>query len=183
MLTTTSQEENSRTFVSSNGSQMPAKDFNHREWNLSRFSIAKPLGSGRFGRAYLAMERQSHFICCLKYVHIGRMQSPTQIQLLAREVEINVNLSHENILRMYGYFCEQDRFFFILEYADQGDLYNLLKSQPGERFKEKEASCYVRQLVCALKYLHNKNVLHRDIKPENILIANVIYSNPRAHSN
>ena len=108
---------------------MPSKDFNHRDWSLSRFSIAKPLGSGRFGRAYLAMERQSHFICCLKYVNIGRMHSANQIQMLAREVEINVNLSHENILRMYGYFCEKDdRFFFILEYANQGDLYNLLKT-------------------------------------------------------
>lgn len=178
-----SQEENSHTGLASNNSKEQVRDFNHREWSLERFMIARPLGSGRFGRVYLAMEKASNFICVLKSVSIGAIESNKQVMLLAREVEINSNLSHDNILKMYGFFCDGDRFYFILEYAEDGDLYGNLKKQPNGRYQESTSSTYVRQLICALIYLHSKHILHRDIKPENILLTNVaVSSNHRAYS-
>lgn len=39
------------------------------------------------------------------------------------------------------------------------------------KLKEKEVYKIFYQVVSALAYIHNKNILHRDIKPENILIT------------
>ena len=36
---------------------------------------------------------------------------------------------------------------------------------------EEIAMGYIRQLLVALEYIHNKNIVHLDIKPENILLA------------
>lgn len=45
---------------------------------------------------------------------------------LRREIEIQSNLRHRNILRMYGYFYDEKRVYLILEYAPKGELYKEL---------------------------------------------------------
>ena len=92
---------------------------------------------------------------------------------MARELEINSNLNHNHILRMYGWFIDDQRITLILEYATEGELYKMLMSQPGKKFSEAISSNFIFQLIQALKYLHGKKIIHRDIKPENIMISNV----------
>ncbi|KAE9418961.1 hypothetical protein Angca_008141, partial [Angiostrongylus cantonensis] len=75
-----------------------------------------------------------------------------------REIKIQYHLKHPNILRLMGYFHDQQRVYIILEFAEGGDLYDRMKKK------------YVRQLVDGLSYCHAKRVIHRDIKPENILL-------------
>jgi serine/threonine protein kinase len=72
-------------------------------------------------------------------------------------------------LRLYGYFYDEKRVYLILEYASNGELYNILRKQV--RFSEDLASKYIRQMALALQYLHGKHVIHRDIKPENLLLG------------
>lgn len=146
------------------------KQFVPEEWSIEDFEIGRPLGKGRFGRVYLAREKTHKFICVLKTISMNLVRSAAQIQLIAREVEINAQLNHENILKMFGYFADNERFYFILEFANQGDLYGLMMSQPGRCFPENLASNYVRQVIKALIYIKSKNIIHRDIKPENILV-------------
>lgn len=50
-------------------------------------------------------------------------------------------------------------------------MFNALKNQPQNRFDEVKSAKYIKALVSALIYLHEKSVIHRDIKPENILLG------------
>ncbi|OOF96529.1 hypothetical protein ASPCADRAFT_514808 [Aspergillus carbonarius ITEM 5010] len=123
-------------------------------FHLGMFEIGKPLGKGKFGRVYLARERQTGFVCALK---------------VAREIEIQSNLRHPNILQLYGHFHDRKRIILILEYAGKGELYKHLQRE--NRFPEWMAAQYIAQMASALRYLHRKHVIHRDIKPENILVG------------
>lgn len=142
-----------------------------KTFHLGMFEMGKPLGKGKFGRVYLAREREHKFICALKVLHKSELQQARVEKQVRREVEIQANLAHPNILKLYGHFHDTKRVFLILEYAGQGELYGHLRKAPRGRFDEPRAARYVAQMAGALGHLHRKNVIHRDIKPENILVG------------
>ncbi|KAK0284904.1 spindle assembly checkpoint kinase [Friedmanniomyces endolithicus] len=140
-----------------------------KEFHLGMFEIGKPLGKGKFGRVYLARERSTGFVCALKVLHKTELQQGKVEKQVRREIEIQSNLAHPNILRLYGHFHDSKRIFLILEFAGKGELYKHLRK--AQKFPEWQAAQYVAQMASALKYLHKKHVMHRDIKPENILVG------------
>ena len=140
-----------------------------KAFHLGMFEIGKPLGKGKFGRVYLARERSTNFICALKVLHKSELQQGKVEKQVRREIEIQSNLRHPNILRLYGHFHDSKRVFLILEFAGKGELYRILRKE--RKFAECKAAQYIAQMAAALRYLHRKHVMHRDIKPENILVG------------
>lgn len=149
-----------------------------RAWSLSQFEIGRPLGKGKFGRVYLARTKITNpklgnqgYIVALKCVYKKELvENRVDIQL-RREIEIQMNLRHPNVLRMFGYFHDQGRIFMMLEFAGRGELFKILSKLPDRRFDEGTAARYIAQIADALMYLHSKHVIHRDIKPENLLVG------------
>eukprot|EP00249_Psilotum_nudum_P003614 c17077_g1_i1 orf=792-1688(+) len=139
-----------------------------KRWSLADFDIGRPLGKGKFGSVYLAREKKSKYIVALKVLFKNQLQQCQVEHQLRREIEIQSHLRHPNILRLYGYFHDENRIFLILEYAARGELYRDL--QKCEVFSEKKAATYTASLARALIYCHEKHVIHRDIKPENLLV-------------
>ncbi|KAM7260774.1 hypothetical protein ACFE04_026249 [Oxalis oulophora] len=139
-----------------------------RNWSLRDFEIGKPLGKGKFGRVYLAREVKSKYIVALKVLFKAQIEKYNIHHQLQREMEIQSSLRHPNILRLYGWFHDDQRIFLILEYAHGGELYSLLSK--NRYLTEKQAATYIASLTEALAYCHEKDVIHRDIKPENLLL-------------
>ncbi|KAJ5788110.1 hypothetical protein N7457_003100 [Penicillium paradoxum] len=164
-LVTRSTDENGDQRTTSSLCDQPTP----KELHLGMFEIGKPLGKGKFGRVYLAKERSSGFVCALKVLHKSELQQGGVQKQVRREIEIQSNLRHPNVLRLYGHFHDSKRIFLILEFAGRGELYKHLRKE--HRFPEWKAAQYVAQMAAALKYLHKKHVMHRDIKPENILVG------------
>lgn len=148
-------------------SEENTKTTQKQEWTLSDFDIEHRLGHGRFGKVYLVREKSTKFAYAMKKQNLD----PTTKVLVCREIEIQADLCHRNILRLYGYF-QQDTFInLILEYAPNGSLRKKLDKQPNKRFDEKCAARYILSCADALIYLHERDVIHRDIKPENLLLG------------
>ena len=48
------------------------------------------------------------------------------------------------MLRLYGYFDDEEKIYLILEYAAWGELYSALKKSPDQRFDELTAANYIK---------------------------------------
>ncbi|KAG6431011.1 hypothetical protein SASPL_109086 [Salvia splendens] len=98
-----------------------------RQWSLADFDVGKPLGKGKFGRVYLAREIKSKYIVALKVIFKEQIEKYGLQHQLRREMEIQTALRHPNVLRLHGWFHDDERIFLILEYAHGGELYRELR--------------------------------------------------------
>ncbi|CAL4959004.1 unnamed protein product [Urochloa decumbens] len=138
------------------------------EWSMSDFEIGKYIGEGKFGKVYLAREKQSGYVVALKVTYKAKLDKYRFHAHLRREIEIQSGLDHPNVLRLFAWFHDEERVVLVLEYAARGELYKVLRA--AGHFTERTASTYVASLAGALAYCHKKQVIHRDIKPENLLL-------------
>ncbi len=52
-----------------------------------------------------------------------------------------------------------------------GELFDRLDEQPDYHYTEAECARLVKQMLCAVRYLHSKGIIHRDLKLENFLFS------------
>lgn len=112
---------------------------------------------------------EPHYILALKTLYKSEIVQSRVEKQIRREIEIQQNLRHPHIVRLYGYFHDEKRIFLMLEFAGKGELYKQLTKHGC--FTEKRSARYIDQMADALGYLHSKHVIHRDIKPENLLLG------------
>ena len=66
------------------------------------------------------------------------------------------------------FFVGRDIYLCGFRYLHGGELFDRI--QQMQSFTEKQAAEYMKQLLSAVVYLHEKNIVHRDLKPENLLL-------------
>lgn len=140
-----------------------------RQWQLRDFKLEKKLGSGRFGQVYKAHEKLTKYTVALKVLTKSELIEHGADGQLRREIEIQRELSHPNILRLFGFFHDHEHVYLILEYAPGGELKEVLR-KCGDCLREPVAAQFIEEIAGALRYCHSKGVIHRDLKPENLLL-------------
>ena len=90
---------------------------------------------------------------------------------LTREIKLLNDLqANENIIELINHGNDKDteRLWYLMPYADQ-NLYDFIKKKNATLSKE-ERYAIVDQIISAIKFAHENNILHRDISPSNILV-------------
>lgn len=90
------------------------------------------------------------------------------LELLQREYELTLGLSHPHIIHVYTYEASTPVGpAIIMEYVDGFTLTEYLTKHPNKAARQR----VFEQLLSAIAYLHKAGVLHNDLKPDNILIT------------
>lgn len=62
------------------------------------------------------------------------------------------------------------KFYIFQELAPGGDLYSYIVAR-GNQVGEPMAGFIIMQVLKAVEWMHDRNIVHRDIKPENIMLT------------
>ena len=111
----------------------------------------------RFGRKYI-----------LKALAEPYRQSTPHVELLHKEFSIGVSLDHPNIVRLLDFgHMDSIGWYIQMEYIDGITMDQFLETKPSATTRR-----HIQfQLLDALSFLHERQIIHRDIKPSNILIT------------
>ena len=139
---------------------------------LSDFAILKQLGKGSYATVYTVLSHVDSKIYAMKKMDLNHLK-PRQQNECYKEVSILRKLNHPNIIKYYSSFLEKDCLYIIMEYAELGDLYSLIKhyKKHKKNFEEFDLWRIAYEILNGLEYLHTHNIIHRDIKCLNLFIT------------
>lgn len=151
--------------------------------NYGSYEVFKSniLGSGTYATVYLGRcinsskikqeELGKDKLVSIKKINMNRLSnSGTRMILTEKEIlEKIMNFNNKNIVKCYDIIDDIDAIYIIMEYCNGGDLSSLLINLP---IKDIFIKHYFIQIINAIKFLHEKNIIHRDIKPKNMLLTN-----------
>ena len=144
------------------------------EPKITDFKKKKEIGSGSFGRVYLATHVKTNVDYAIKVIDKRNKINIEGKPYFRREIEIMSKIRHPNCVRLFGNFEDENYCYFIMEYIPGGNLFTLMSNNRNIGLNIYLVASIVRDLASAIYYLHNMDppIIHRDIKPENILLTN-----------
>ena len=134
--------------------------------NSNEFTDYVEMPCGGFNRLFRAKRYGKWFV--LKGLKPEYTSNPLYRELLDKEFELGMMLSHPNIVTIHA--REYDAVLgdcIVMEYVDGMTLTDFLDSKPSAEAVRK----VVDEILSAMSYFHGLQVVHRDIKPSNILVT------------
>lgn len=138
---------------------------------IKDFDVLKELGSGSFGRVFLAVHKKTKVKYAIKAIDKKNKTNIEEKPYFRRELEVMYKIHHPNVVKLFGHFEDKKYCYFLMEYITKGNVYSLLKNKK-KNLSLKVIASIMKDIISAAYFLHNMNppIIHRDIKPENILL-------------
>jgi serum/glucocorticoid-regulated kinase 2 len=132
------------------------------------FEILSLLGSGSFGKVCKVRLKQTNEIFAMKILNKDFLLKNRLLKFAITECNILKQSKSPFIIKLHYAFQTPENIYMVIDYCPGGDLSFQIQLN---LFEEEEAKFYIAELILAIEYLHNHNIIYRDLKPENILIA------------
>lgn len=136
---------------------------------LDFYQFHSLLGEGSFGKVYKAVSVLTEVEVAIKCFDKAKIRGESAKHKVFQEVRILKMLEHPNVIRLLEVFENRKFIFFVMEYAEEGDILKLLKKRGP--LDESISKYFVAEIIKGLYYCHQNSVLHRDIKLDNVLLA------------
>ncbi|HEX4075031.1 MAG TPA: serine/threonine-protein kinase [Candidatus Acidoferrales bacterium] len=135
---------------------------------LGDYEILGVLGAGGMGKVYKVRNTISDRIEAMKILLPNLADQKELADRFLREIKLLASLNHPNIAALRTALTLDNQLVMIMEYVDGVTLASRLQQGP---VPVADAVYYIDQVLAALVYAHQMNVVHRDIKPGNMMLT------------
>jgi serine/threonine protein kinase len=136
--------------------------------NVKDFDLLKVVGRGNFGKVMQVRKRDTQRIYAMKVLRKDAVIAADAVKHTLSESSVLRRINHPFIVNLKYAFQTKDKLYMILDYLNGGELFFHLSNV--DRFPESRAKMYAAEIVLALGYLHENQIVYRDLKPENLLL-------------
>jgi hypothetical protein len=134
---------------------------------LERYELMRVLGSGGWGRVYLATDRLLHRMVAIKQLLPRLAADPAAVSRFKREASAIASIRDPNVLTIYDISECGAQHYMVMEYADAGTLAQ--RMQLEGILPAYEAMSVAIDICKGLRAIHLNGIIHRDVKPANVM--------------
>jgi len=135
---------------------------------LGPYVITDWIGQGGMGQVFKAEHNFMGREVAIKVLPQQR-STPESIGRFLREIRMQAQLDHANLVRAYDAGQDGNVHFLVTEYVPGTDLRRLVRAKG--HLNQHQAASIISQAARGLHYAHEKTLIHRDVKPGNILVT------------
>jgi len=151
-----------RAKLSSDLSNFSMKDKYDVDWE------APPLGEGGFSLVYLGKDKESKEKVAVKKIAKRYTEKDSFLNEMRALLHIKAYGGHPHIAGLKEEFEEGDYYYIIQELVNGGEMFDYLVQSS---FSESDAARLIREVACAIAFLHGVGMCHGDLKPENLMLS------------
>jgi eukaryotic-like serine/threonine-protein kinase len=144
--------------------------------SLERYDVLDRIAVGGMAEVFLAKAYGAHGFektIAIKRILPELASDPEFAARFIAEAKVAVRLSHANVVQVFDFGRIGESLFIAMEFVDGLDLAALLRKfkDEGRQIPLPAALHIAIEIMRALDFAHQHNVVHRDVSPSNILIS------------
>lgn len=134
----------------------------------NRYEIVRRLGSGGMADVYLAKDTHLGRNVAIKVLYKRYARDDEFVARFRHEAHAAAALNHPHIVSIYDRGEAEGSYYIAMEYLEGQSLKEFIGAKG--QLEPAHAVEIGQQILQALQFAHEHNVIHRDIKPHNIVI-------------
>jgi cyclin-dependent kinase-like len=135
---------------------------------MKKYVVKQIIGEGAYGVVMKCRHKSTNELVAIKKFKDSEDDSEAR-RTISRELTMLQKLKHQNIVGLRETFRRKGKLYMVFDFVEKNIL-QLLEENP-DGIDVNLVRSYTYQLVRAIYWCHENDVIHRDVKPENLLIS------------
>lgn len=132
--------------------------------------IVQPIKAGGTSNLFLGVDMAFGTPVVIKELKPGFFKSEFVREKFLEEANRYLYLSHPNIVKLKDFIDKGDTQYLVMEYIEGHDLSDYVTKISGP-LPLYNIAILMNEVLSALQYVHQKDLVHLDIKPSNIMLT------------
>jgi serine/threonine protein kinase len=135
---------------------------------IKEYHIQSEIGRGGMATVYWAEHQLLHSKVAVKVLNKEFAHNENIRKRFLAEARNMFKMSHPNIIKVTDLIEEGDTVAFVMEYVEGESLKEYMERKG--KLRDAEIKTIFSQMLDAVGYVHEQNLVHRDIKPSNFML-------------